>query len=480
MKRVFAYVRVSTQEQAREGYSIGEQIERLTKFCEAHDWLVANVYTDAGFSGGNTNRPALQEMLSDIKKGKCDCVIVYKLDRLSRSQKDTLELIEDFFLRNGVDFISMTENFDTSTPFGKAMVGILAVFAQLEREQIKERMEMGKEARLKEGKWTGSSPPFGYDFVDGQLIVNDYEAMIVREIFDMFIKGVPLNKIANSLNSRGFLRKNKYEWTNTIVRYILLNSAYNGQVKLHSGEWIDGIHDPIIDPVTFEKAQSLLSERKRKYEESGIKAGRANITTYLGGMIFCKHCGGKYAKIRSGNRRSGYRLKYACYSRTKKVKHMVVDPACRNKIYNCDDLDNIVFNEIRKLATDPSYMQTLRDQKNSSEMSQRIRMIKSQIRQLDSQVSRFMDLYGLGTFDVQQLDSKITPLNEQKLRLSAELSKLESESAVMEQEDATALIASFQDILDGGEFHEIRAFLELLIDHIEIDNDDVIIHWNFV
>ena len=151
------YVRVSTIEQAKEGYSIGEQTERLQKYCEAHDWKIYKVYTDAGYSGKDTNRPALQNLIKDVKAGKLNMVLVYKLDRLSRAQKDTLMLIEDVFLKNNADFISMQENFDTSTPFGRAMIGILAVFAQLEREQIKERMKMGKDARAKEGKYSGGS-----------------------------------------------------------------------------------------------------------------------------------------------------------------------------------------------------------------------------------------------------------------------------------------------------------------------------------
>ena len=180
--RVALYIRVSTQEQAKEGYSIGEQEDRLRKFADAHDWTIVKIYTDAGHSGANQERPALQDMIMDIKAGLIDKVAVYKLDRLSRSQKDTLELIEDVMLANKCDFESMTEKFDTATSFGRAMVGILAVFAQLEREQIKERMSMGMEARLKTGKWRGGLVPFGYDYEKAldKLVVNEYSVMNSR------------------------------------------------------------------------------------------------------------------------------------------------------------------------------------------------------------------------------------------------------------------------------------------------------------
>ena len=167
------YTRVSTQEQARENYSLGEQEERLRAYCSARDWTVANVYCDGGFSGGDTNRPALQKMINDIERKKIDLVLVYKLDRLSRSQKDTLTLIEDVFIKNKIHFVSISENFDTSTPFGMAMVGILSVFAQLERSQIQQRMELGREARAKEGYFHGGGfIPIGYDYIDGELVIN--------------------------------------------------------------------------------------------------------------------------------------------------------------------------------------------------------------------------------------------------------------------------------------------------------------------
>ena len=170
------YVRVSTPEQAVNGHSIDEQIERTQKYCDAMNWTVYKVYTDAGFTGSNTARPAMQNLIKDVRDGKINKVLVYKLDRLSRSQKDTLMLIEDIFLANNVDFVSMSENFDTATPFGRAMIGILAVFAQLEREQIKERMAMGKIARAKQGKFHGSAKiPIGYDYIDGELVTNEYE-----------------------------------------------------------------------------------------------------------------------------------------------------------------------------------------------------------------------------------------------------------------------------------------------------------------
>ena len=154
MFTVFGYVRVSTENQL-ENYSIDEQIERIRAYCTAKGWSLARIYSDGGYSGGNLQRPALKEMLAHLSD--VDAVVVYKLDRLSRSQKDTLTLIEDRFLPSNTDFISINENFDTSTPFGRAMIGILSVFAQLEKDQITERFTMGRIGRCKAGYYHGGS-----------------------------------------------------------------------------------------------------------------------------------------------------------------------------------------------------------------------------------------------------------------------------------------------------------------------------------
>lgn len=153
--KVGIYIRVSTQEQAEAGYSIHEQEERLKKYAEINNWIVYKVYSDPGYSGAKLDRPALTEMIKDIEKGKIQKVLVYKLDRLSRRQRDTLYLIEDIFNVHKVDFVSMTEQIDTGSPLGRAMIGILATFAQLEREQIRERMQVGLDARAKEGLFHG-------------------------------------------------------------------------------------------------------------------------------------------------------------------------------------------------------------------------------------------------------------------------------------------------------------------------------------
>ena len=479
--RIAVYVRVSTQEQAKEGYSIGEQTDRLKKYADAHGWLVFKVYTDAGHSGANQDRPALQDLIMDVKAGKIDKVLVYKLDRLSRSQKDTLEIIEDVLLANNCDFESMTEKFDTSTSFGRAMVGILAVFAQLEREQIRERMSMGMEARIKEGKWKGGKlTPFGYDYEAAleKLVINEYEAMIVKFIFEQFTEGKNLYAIANEMYEKGYgFRSGNSDLRN--IKYVLRNKTYCGYLKCKD-QWYKGLHDPIISEEDYNKAQNILADTKRRFEESGRKIESRAKSTHLGGMVYCSHCGAKYCKTESGSRKSNLYHYYKCYSRNKKVRSMIKDPNCKNKSYRIEALDEIIFNEIRKLAIDPEYLKVLRKESEKVTNNQQIKGIEDEIKSINNQLSRFMDLYGLGKYDMEQLDQKTQPLNERKRKLQKELVKLQEESKHKTDKEVLKMVESFDEALKNGSLQDRRSIIEALIDKIEIDNDDITIHWNFL
>lgn len=484
--RVALYIRVSSQEQADEGYSIGEQTERLKKYAEAMGWNVFKIYVDPGYSGGNMDRPGLNEMIKDVETGEIDTVVVYKLDRLSRSQFDTLYLIEKVFLANNTDFISMTENFSTNTPLGRAMIGFLAVFAQLEKDKINERTIMGKEARAKEGKWGGgSSEPIGYDYdvATGEMTINEYEKMQVLEAIDLFLKGIPLRTICRIFTDKGYVyrgrSKKTHDWDPKRLRYVFESKFYLGYIS-YRGEWYKGDHEPIIDEATHERLIKLLSARREKYKDH-VKQTRSQ-TSYLGGMLYCKRCGARYAK-QSGKRYKGAPapLYYCCYSRSKKVPKMVKDPNCKNKNWKMHELDNIIIDEIKKLAIDPDYIHELRSVKHANNDSpNKIEILKKEIASLDEQISRFMDLYGIGKFTIDQVSNKIDPLNERKQALDKELETLNADSEVMSEEETFEIVKSFGDIVDRGDLNEIRLAIESLLYYIEIDEDDLYIHWKFI
>lgn len=477
--KVVIYVRVSTQEQAKEGYSIGEQVERLKKYCEAMGWIVVEVYIDPGYSGGSLDRPGLKKLIRDVKDGGIERVVVYKLDRLSRSQKDTLFLIEDVFLKHNTDFVSMNENFDTSTPFGRAMIGILAVFAQLEREQIKERMGMGKEARAKEGKWHGGPfEPIGYDYNKATEVLedNEYEQMQLRELRSLFMQHVPLRTIETMFLEKGYTIRKGGKWTPTIMRRALRSKVYLGYIRRHD-EWHKGSHNPVFTQEEYDEQVKLLDARAEQYAMTGVKPGV--VTTYLGSLLYCKRCGAKYAK-NSWPQRDGSRVMlYGCYSRMKKSKPMIKDPNCKNKYWRVDELDKVVFDEIKKLATDPDYFTQKRKSRPKTDKTDKVGVIEKEIEKIDAQISRFMDLYGLGKFSINQLSSKVDPLNEARSGLQRELDTLNSEAGRLSEGEAVELLESFEEVLEHGDFNEIRGLIDALIYYIELDGDDVTIHWKF-
>lgn len=470
--KVALYPRVSGIEQAQEGYSIGEQIDRMTKYCEAKGWSVYKIYTDAGFTGSNMERPGLQEMIKDSEANKFDMVLVYKLDRLSRSQKDVLYLVEDVFDKHGVFFSSMTENFDTSTPFGKAILGILAVFAQLEREQIRERTMMGKQARAEEGKWSGgSTEPIGYDYnvKDDMLYINEYEAMQIREIADLFLKRTPVRTIERICAEKGYKHKHG-EWSAKTIRRLLANPINIGMINYNDKQY-QGTHTPILDKQTFDDIQVIMNERKEQYGTT-----TKPHTSLLGGMIYCKHCGGRYAK----NNYNGRVLYYSCYSRTKKMKKMIKDPNCKNKHHKMLELDVDVISEITKFSLDPDYIDQVRENKPLNNVSEKIKTIKKEIESISSQISNLMDLYSLGNMPIDVINQKVSALNDNKMALEKELNSLDvpnadNEGMTNEQIQTLAAVINKKDLT----LEEKRNVVQSLIYYIEIDNENVYIHWKF-
>lgn len=469
--KVALYPRVSGIEQAQEGYSIGEQIDRMTKYCEAKGWTVYKIYTDAGFTGSNMDRPGLQSMIKDVEAGKIDMVLVYKLDRLSRSQKDTLYLIEDVFEKNSVDFASITENFDTSSPHGKFIIGILSVFSQLEREKIRERTMMGKQARAEEGKWGGgSTEPIGYDYSvkDDMLYINEYEAMQIKEIADLFLKMTPVRTIERICDEKGYKHKHG-DWAAGTIRRVLSNQIYLGMIN-YNGKQYKGTHTPILDKQTFDDIQVIMNERKETFAVN-YKPYSALLT----GIVYCKHCGGKYARQNINGR-----FYYCCYSRSKKMKRMIKDPNCKNKNYKILDLDVAIISEITKLSIDAEYIEQVRENKPLNDVSEKIKTIKKELENISSQISNLMDLYSLGNMPIDVINQKVSALNDNKIALEKELDSLnvpetDKEGMTIEQIQTLAAVMNKKDLT----LEEKRNVVLSLIYYIEIDNEDIYIHWKF-
>jgi site-specific DNA recombinase len=467
------YTRVSTTEQAQEGYSLQEQEIRLKSYCEAMKWDPCKLYTDPGYSGGSMNRPALQQLIRDVKAKKITRVVVYKLDRLSRSQKDTLYLIEEVFLANNCDFVSMTENLDTGSALGKAMIGILAVFAQLERETIKERMVMGKIARAKEGKWCGgSTPPYGYNYANDQLFPDEVEKLHVMEAFNLAERGWSTSKISAAFNRKGYTPKRGVNcWTDITIHRMLTNQVYIGKVNFY-GEQYDGQHEPIISQEQFFHVQNIMKKRSEHYERFNPDPHRR--VSYFGGYIRCARCGAGFQLFTANSKRNEkvYKYKYyVCNSRLKRKPSLVRDPSCKNDYWKPERLEEMVFGEIKKLTVDQvdDHHLTLRPEDIQK------RSMKAELDQIDRKIQKLMELYMMDGIPKDRVQEQMNILSMQREQIQDEMNNIPER----DMKEIKESIKNIPDILRHGTYEDIRDLISVLIDHISIDGQDLTIHWKF-
>lgn len=399
-----------------------------------------------------------------------DVVLVYKLDRLSRSQRDTLYLIEEIFLPNKVAFVSMQESFDTSSPFGKAMIGLLAVFAQLEREQIKERTRMGKIARAKAGLHHGACyTPTGYNYQNGKLVVNVYEAEQVKKIYEWYLQGQSLQAIADRLDKAGY--KNRYSGHNNWagIRYILSNVTYTG--RLHYGEvTVENAHEAIISEEQFQAVQAMKARRKEIYGTNSFQA-----KYLLAGMLFCGHCGARYYFHKQGT----YHY-YSCYSRTKQAPKMVKDPDCKNKHWKASVLESIVKNRVCELLQSPKMAREVaeKNRKKPTAIDTPDLEIEKRLREIDREINKFMELYRIDGIPPEILGENIKKLHNEKTFLQAKLKPIEK-IATAQFDLFEELIRNAAQIWDFADEHQKRRIIQDLIKRIILTDDNVDIEWNF-
>lgn len=284
--KVGLYARVSTDEQAKEGYSIGAQCKKLQQYAELNDWD-GILYVDDGYSAKDLNRPQAIQLFKDIEDKKIDTVVVYKLDRLTRNVKNLYELM-DLFDKNDCKLISLTESLDTSSASGRFFITMLGAMAQWERETIGERTFVGMKEAIKAGKVNGRTP-FGYRKVDGKFTIHEQEAEMVRTIFDKYNRGMGVDTIIKDFQKNGLVPIDK-PWDATKVFRILESRAYIGDfvVTFRDGEVNvnKGVFPPIVSNELFNSANEMLQRKKRLHVRA---KGTARL---FSGVLTCANCGG--------------------------------------------------------------------------------------------------------------------------------------------------------------------------------------------
>ena len=297
--RCAIYTRKSTTENLDMDFNtLDAQREAAELFIRSQGWIIRpDRYDDGGFSGANIERPALKRLLKDIEDGKVDCVVVYKVDRLSRSLLDFARLVE-LFDEKGVSFVSTTQQFNTAQSLGRLVLNILLSFAQFEREMISERTRDKIGAARRRGKWTGGPPMLGYrvDRERRRLEVVPEEAERVRVIFQLYLRLRSVGSVTEKLRALGWKKKTFTtkdgresgggDWDENAVHRLLKNPLYIGKV-VYNGEVFDGEHEAIVEVETFERVQKLLAA---KACGRGPRRGR-NPEYLLAGLIHCPRCG---------------------------------------------------------------------------------------------------------------------------------------------------------------------------------------------
>jgi site-specific DNA recombinase len=350
--RCAIYTRKSTEEGLdKEFTSLDAQRESAEAFIQSQHWTCLKTrYDDGGFTGGNMDRPALKRLLADIAQHRIDCVIVYKVDRLSRSLLDFARMMEAFEDHH-VSFVSVTQQFNTATSMGRLVLNVLLSFAQFEREIISERTRDKIAAARRKGKWTGGMPLLGYD-VDprtSKLVVNEAEADRVRAIFKLYLKHRGLIPAVQELVRRGWKTK---QWqtrkgaerggaafTKTNLHHLLSNVVYRGKVK-HKKEAYRGEHVPIVPFDLWRPVQKLLRENGHARNGSIRQPSQA----LLQGLLYCRACGVRMTPTHSRKRGRRYSY-YACLTALKRGRQ-----SCPSGWVPASEIEQLVIDQLRQAA----------------------------------------------------------------------------------------------------------------------------------
>lgn len=318
-----------------------ESCEAYVSSQKAEGWLlVADRYDDGGFSGGNMERPALKRLLADVQANKVDVVVVYKIDRLSRSMLDFLNLVE-LFERHGVTFVSVTQSFNTKDAMGRMALNILITFAQFERELIGERIRDKVAASRKKGIWMGGWTPLGYEVRDRKLIIHDADAERVRHIFRRFVQLKSATRLARELVQAGERNRYGHLLDKGILYKLLNNRVYIGDA-VHKGTSYRGEHEAIIDNVLWDQVHAILKESPRKR----ANGARAQSPAMLKGLLF----GPDGAAMSPTHTRKSGRL-YRYYTSQTAMKRGKSD--CPVRQMPAAEIERVVLDQVRKLLQAP-------------------------------------------------------------------------------------------------------------------------------
>lgn len=453
------YVRVSTDEQAREGYSLAAQEERLRAYALSQDWEVIKLYKDEGRSAKDLERPELQKMMDDIKSGLIDVVLVYKLDRLTRSVLDLYKLLEEFD-KYDVKFKSATEVYDTTTATGRLFITLVAALAQWERENLAERVKMGMLKKVALGEWSGGTSPYGYDYKNERFYVIEEEISIVKKMFSM-ARTMGMDSIARELNKQGYRTRKGSEFAGFTVQYIVRNPFYIGKMRynnerfqvrksLDEQQLFDSeLIVPVIDEAEFWDLQRILESRKEN-KGRGKTGGY-----YFTSILKCGKCGGPMTGTVYGNTKY-----YRCQRKTKGY-------SCLMPNIKEDSIADDILKNLERYIT--GSLELYNSVEKSSDETKKA--IEKELKSTQKQTEKYKLMFINDLIDIEELNMKVTKLREKEKELKHKL-RPSIKNKQWSPEDVEEIANSFPSIWSISTDEEKKILISTIFDEIIIDADE--------
>jgi site-specific DNA recombinase len=483
--RCAVYTRKSTDEGLQQEFnSLDAQREAAEAFVRSlagEGWTcLAERYDDGGCTGGNMDRPALRRLLANIEAGQVDCVVVYKVDRLSRSLLDFARMMQTFE-RHRVAFVSVTQQFNTATSMGRLVLNVLLSFAQFEREIIAERTRDKIAATRRKGKWAGGHPILGYD-VDPRgfrLAVNADEATRVRAIFALYLEHAALLPVVQELERRGWVNKRWQTrkgperggrpFTKTSLHRLLTNVAYVGKVR-YKDEVHDGEHPAIVDPGVWQQVQNLLQRHGR----TGGAPVRSQFEALLKGLLRCVPCGCAMSPshtTRKGVKRYRY---YVCSGAQKRGWQ-----TCPSKSIPAAPLEQLVIEQIRSIGRDPQLLHEVlaqarqQDEARTADLSTEQRGLEKDLARWHGEVRKLSTQIRPGD-DNGSLIARLADLQERISTVAGRVQKVRAQIQAIHQQlldadEAARALSVFDPVWEALAPREQARVVQLLIERVDYD-----------
>jgi site-specific DNA recombinase len=456
--RCIIYIRVSTDDQAKHGYSIAAQEEKLKAFCISQGWeIVGEPFIDDGYSAKDLNRPKFQLMLNEIKKGKADVLLVYKLDRLTRSVLDlykVLQILDEYNCK----FRSATEVYDTTNAMGRLFITLVAAIAQWERENTAERVRMGMEKKTKLGKWKGGMAPYGYLIKNTELTINPDEEPLIKYIFKLS-KTHGFYTIAKQLTQKGFATRKGGNWHVDTVRDIANNPIYAGYLSFNDPkiakkppreqQLYEGVHPRIISREDFWELQDILDKRRT----FGGKRETSNY--YFSSILKCARCGSSM----SGHKGTKGVKTYRCSGKKAGKK-------CTSHIIKEDSLVIKVLADLHKIT---SNIHNNNEQENIS--TKRIEELENELKLIQKLLKKQKTMYEKDVIDIDELISKTESLRVQEKNITNELNQYMNAQKV-NSEEIQFIIENIHDLWNHINDFDRKQMITTIFTQIVIDTKD--------